>query len=312
MSASLKLEVEPQGTGMINIKWNGASAAVEQAREGRLVIMERDQQPETIALAPEQLRIGHLSYGSTAESLGLRLEVVDRSGAIAKESVSLISPKNAVALPAQPAVPIKEQATAPVAPISPSVKEKPESGQITRASAPQPRTATREFKPPSSQGRIVNDPGERAAIEAGSTLPAPPPPSAPSVNVIPSAIRLLDPIDRLPAPQAKQAAPARPVESPASTPLKPGGNLQAGKLMKKVTPAYPAMAAAARIQGTVRFAAVIGKDGAVRNLKVLSGPQLLIQAATEAVKQWVYQPTLLNGQPMEVQTQIEIVFNLNQ
>jgi len=313
VSAALKLEAEPQGTGMINIKWNAGSSAVSQAREGRLVIMERDQQPETIALAPEQLKIGHLSYGSTAESVGLRLEVVDRSGAIAKESVSLNTPR-AAAAPAgqsgQSAIPAKEQVPAANASNAVNGKAKSDSEQIAKTSAPQSnRTAAREFKPPSSPGKAILDTGERG-VETSAILPIPPA-NVPSVNVIPSAIRLLDPVDRIPAPQVKSATPARPVETLAPSALKPGGDLQAGKLIKKVTPAYPAMAANSRVEGTVRFAAVVGKDGAIRNLKALSGPQLLIQAATEAVKQWVYQPTLLNGQPVEVQTQIEVVFNLN-
>jgi protein TonB len=131
------------------------------------------------------------------------------------------------------------------------------------------------------------------------------------VNVIPSAIRLLDPVGPIPAPQVK-ATPAVPKsDASAERPIKPGGDLQAGKLVRKVTPSYPQMAAVARVEGVVRFAAVIGKDGTIRNLRVLNGPQLLVQAATDAVKQWVYQPTLLNGEPVEVQTQIQVAFNLN-
>jgi protein TonB len=58
----------------------------------------------------------------------------------------------------------------------------------------------------------------------------------------------------------------------------------------------------------VRFTALIAKDGTVQNLRLISGPPMLVQAATEAVKQWVYQPALLNGEPVEVTTQIEVNF----
>jgi len=313
---SLKLEAEPQGTGMINIKWNAASSAIAQAREARLVIMERDQQPETISLAPEQLKIGHLSYGSTAESVGLRLEVVDRSGAIAQESVSLVSPRAPAVAPSQPPVPTKGPAAE--ASNASSVKPKVEEPATKSSAAQTSRGATREFKlPPSSGGKTVSDPGERSGGEVSSTLPVPSA-GVPSVNAIPSAIRLLDPVGRIPAPQVKESPAARQPETPvASAPKTPvvnapkaGGDLQPGKLVKKVTPAYPAMAVTARVQGAVRFAAVIGKDGTVQNVRVLSGSQMLVPAATDAVKQWVYQPTLLNGQPVEVQTQIEVFFNL--
>jgi periplasmic protein TonB len=72
------------------------------------------------------------------------------------------------------------------------------------------------------------------------------------------------------------------------------------------------LAKQARIQGTVRFNAVIGRDGTIQNLTLASGHPLLVPAATEAVRQWVYQPTLLNGEPVEVVTQIDVNFTLSQ
>jgi protein TonB len=95
-------------------------------------------------------------------------------------------------------------------------------------------------------------------------------------------------------------------------PIRVGGNVQAANLIKKVTPQYPPLAKQARIQGTVRFNAVIGKDGAIQNLTLVSGHPLLVPAATEAVKQWVYKPTLLNGDPVDVITQIDVNFTLSQ
>jgi protein TonB len=75
---------------------------------------------------------------------------------------------------------------------------------------------------------------------------------------------------------------------------------------------YPPLAKQARISGTVKLAAVIAKDGTIQDLKVISGHPLLIPSALEAVKQWVYQPTLLNGEPVEVSTQIDVNFTLSQ
>jgi len=75
---------------------------------------------------------------------------------------------------------------------------------------------------------------------------------------------------------------------------------------------YPPLARQARIQGTVRFSAIIGKDGTIQNLQLVSGHPLLVQSATDAVKQWVYQPTQLNGEPVEVITQIDVNFTLTQ
>ena len=98
----------------------------------------------------------------------------------------------------------------------------------------------------------------------------------------------------------------------APTRIRVGGNVQQAKLIKQPKPVYPPLAKQARIQGTVRFTAIIGKDGTIQNLQLVSGHPLLVPSAQEAVKQWVYQPTLLNGEPVEVVTQIDVNFTLSQ
>ena len=90
-----------------------------------------------------------------------------------------------------------------------------------------------------------------------------------------------------------------------------GGIVQSAKLIRKPVPVYPSLARQARIQGTVKFTAIIGRDGAIQNLTLLTGHPLLVQAAQDAVKQWVYQPTLLNGEPVEVVTEIDVNFALS-
>lgn len=88
--------------------------------------------------------------------------------------------------------------------------------------------------------------------------------------------------------------------------------MQNAKLISKVEPVYPPMAKSARIQGTVELAALIGPDGHMQQLSVVSGHPLLRQAALDAVKEWVYEPTLLNGNPVAVSTKIDVVFSLSQ
>ncbi len=83
-----------------------------------------------------------------------------------------------------------------------------------------------------------------------------------------------------------------------------------GNLIRKTQPNYPPLARQARIQGTVLMEATISADGTIENLRVISGHPMLIAAAVEAVKQWRYRPYLLNGQPVEVQTTIQVNFNL--
>lgn len=113
------------------------------------------------------------------------------------------------------------------------------------------------------------------------------------------------------------AAPPPPPPKEAPKPATPkvirvGGNVQSAKLVNQPRPAYPPLARQARIQGVVRFNAVIGNDGSIQNLTLVSGHPLLVPAATEAVRQWRYQPTLLNGEPVQVVTQIDVNFTLSQ
>jgi len=105
---------------------------------------------------------------------------------------------------------------------------------------------------------------------------------------------------------------AAPNSAPAEMRLKIGGSVQQTKLVKQVRPVYPPEAKAAHIQGVVHMEAIIGADGTVKRLDLISGEPILAQAAMEAVRQWVYQTTLLNGNPVEVQTSIDVNFTLTQ
>lgn len=91
-----------------------------------------------------------------------------------------------------------------------------------------------------------------------------------------------------------------------------GGDVEAARLIYGPRPDYPQLARIARVQGTVRLEALIATDGTIKGLKVISGHPLLIRAALEAVEQWRYQPTLLNNQPVEVETDIDVNFTLGQ
>jgi periplasmic protein TonB len=109
------------------------------------------------------------------------------------------------------------------------------------------------------------------------------------------------------------AAPSRPVVKPAvQKPVAISSGVMAGNKISGVEPIYPAIAKMARIQGTVVLAATISKTGSIENLRLLSGPPMLVDCAIEAVKSWRYRPYRLNGEPVEVETTINIVFNLNQ
>ncbi|HKF47468.1 MAG TPA: energy transducer TonB [Terracidiphilus sp.] len=85
-----------------------------------------------------------------------------------------------------------------------------------------------------------------------------------------------------------------------------------GMLIQRIAPRYPPIAVSARMQGTIVLQAIISKSGTIENLRVLSGPPMFQQAALDAVSQWRYRPYLLDGNPVEVETTINVVFTLNQ
>ena len=106
--------------------------------------------------------------------------------------------------------------------------------------------------------------------------------------------------------------PALPPAPKLATPprIKQGGTVTAASIINQTRPVYPALAMQARIQGNVVLHAIIDKDGGVAQLEVISGHPLLVQAALDAVKRWRYRPTLLNEEPVEVDTTITVTFTM--
>jgi len=108
--------------------------------------------------------------------------------------------------------------------------------------------------------------------------------------------------------------PPMPSAPPASHPhvirIRVGGNVQQRKIIHSVPPTYPADAISQRISGNVVLHVIVAKDGLVQKIEVVSGPDKLRQSAVDAVKQWRYKPTLLNGELVEVDTTVQVNFTL--
>ena len=111
---------------------------------------------------------------------------------------------------------------------------------------------------------------------------------------------------------AEDSTAATPVTPPVRAPqrIREGGIIEAAKIIAQPQPTYPVLAVQASIQGNVVLHAIIGKDGRVSELEIISGDPRLVKAALDAVRQWRYQPTLLNGEPVEVDTTITVSFVL--
>jgi protein TonB len=104
--------------------------------------------------------------------------------------------------------------------------------------------------------------------------------------------------------------PPPPPPPKSNKPLRVGGNVIAANLLRQVQPVYPPIAKTAHISGTVVLHAIISKDGTIEQLEYISGPPLLMKNAMDAVRQWRYRPTMLNGEPVEVDTTVSVVFTL--
>lgn len=122
--------------------------------------------------------------------------------------------------------------------------------------------------------------------------------------------------DHFPFVGRKDTNVVREVTSPTlpdknTKPLRIGGSVQAARIVRRVQPEYPEMARREHLEGTVRLHAIIDKNGSISQLVVLHGYCSLAKSSIQAVSQWRYTPTMVLGQPVEVDTTIDVIFQLN-
>jgi protein TonB len=195
---------------------------------------------------------------------------------------------------------------APV-PFAPSTPPPPVAKQIPRA------TPVRQFNPEAlispvtvpDEVLITNDAPTPVPDTTAEGIPG----GMPALTVTNSLNNWISSAPVIAPPAKVEVAPPAP---PPSTPerIDIGGDVQAALILQQVQPVYPPLARKARIQGRVKLHAVIGTDGKIKNVSVLSGPPLLVEAAVHAVMQWIYRPTILDGKPVEVNTDILVRFTI--
>lgn len=172
-------------------------------------------------------------------------------------------------------------------------------------SAPGRFTETRIIAPPTIPDHILTGDSAPKAVEFGPGLVTGVPPQ----GACPQCVIGGAPYDGAFLPPPPAQPPTKPKPSDRRSVI---SEVQAAKLIYGPKPEYPPMAKAMHIQGQVRLEAVIGADGRVQNLRVLHGHPFLVKASLDAVVQWRYQATLLNGEPVEVQTEIVVNYILSQ
>lgn len=293
-SSPLNLRVEHSGPDLL-LTWNRDAAGVKNAAHAVLSITDGERH-ENYDMDPGQLFNGSIVYSPLTPDVSFRLEVTGQNHAtIAGESVRVLrtrpspmdDPKSASKTSA-PTTPAKSDTAAPAS--QASAEETPAPEKSAALAAP-----TRAFDK-SSLAKRLRPPTSTDLPDAPSIGGAGAPPQAgslPGANL--SGIA--------PPPPARQTAP-----SPSSS-KNSGGQISPAELMYKHNPEYPKIAQQMGVKGVVELMATIGTDGKVKGVRVLGGPQMLQKAAKDAVMQWVYKPTLLNGTPVENETHISINFS---
>jgi protein TonB len=184
-------------------------------------------------------------------------------------------------------------------PSDPSMKKPASEGPLNKPSAGiqtfMPSAKPAEVETPAAEAIVVKHDAPRTAPKTQEAEIAPPTlPSSPDNKALSGLVQVTPTL----------------VAKPVATTLKVSQGVSQGLLMKRVQPNYPQQALQMRMEGTVLLEANVTKDGRISNVKVLKGDNILAKAAVDAVKQWKYNPYFLNGEPVEIQTQISVTFKL--
>ena len=255
-------------------------------------------QHENVQMDVAQLASGRIVYSPSGTDISFKMEVTDKSQKnTTSETVRMLRPPSPLQ---EQSVAAKPGAVTPGSALGPAPASPAGTAADTPAAepAPKPVTPLKQFKAESLSQRLrpaapTDMPDAPTANAGGPTTAA-----IPGVNMNPVL-----PAAPPAAPAASAPAAAAPAEAKRS-----GGNIQQAVLVYRKEAEYPKIAKQTGAKGTVTLTANIGADGLVKKVKVVSGHPMLVNAAVDAVKQWRYRPTLLNGQPVETDTTILVNF----
>jgi protein TonB len=302
--SALALRVERTGTDIL-LTWNRDSDSIRNASHAVLYIFDGERH-ENYDMDLGQLRTGSIVYLPITADVSFRMDVTRKGKSTPiSESVRVLRTRPS---------PMGDDAQAQTASAKPAATTAAKNGQPPAATpdASADTAAADETKPGTSA--TPTKPFDASSLvqrlrpaSPGEVLDAPPiNPGAAAPGASGATISGLNLNGVAPAP----AAPAPP---PASAPEKKppavsGGQIKQAELISRKEPEYPKLARQMGVKGVVELTATIGIDGRVKGVKVEHGHPLLTKAATDAVLQWVYKPTLLNGQPVQNDTRITLNF----
>jgi protein TonB len=320
-TSPLTLRVEHTGTDLL-LTWNRDSAAIRNATRATLAITDGERH-ENYDMDLAQLRTGSIVYSPLGGDVSFQMEVIGKDKSrTATETLRLLQTRPSP-MPAEGQQSAKDNKNTNNTP-TPAAQSN--STPATADAKSPDATPAEESKPttPPVKAFDASSLGQRLRPARAADLgdvPSPAPGTmgaAPKVNgdgslpfaSMPSAPAAPPPAPaRTPAQPAAQPAPAQPPASAnAKSNTSSGGQIQAAQLISRKEPEYPLLARQMGAKGSVELIATIGTDGTVKAVKVVKGHPLLVKAAQDAVMQWRYRPTLLNGVPVQNDTKITLNF----
>jgi protein TonB len=306
-ASPLTLRIERTGTDIL-LTWNRDSEAIRNASHAVLSISDGERH-ENYDMDLGQLRNGSIVYSPLTADVSFRMEVTGKGRSrTTSESVrvlrtrpSPIPEENQAPAPAAAKTPGPAAGKAPAADNPAQAVDDPSAEQQPGASG----APTKPFDASLLSSRL------RPATATGVPVELPDAPAMSHVDVqAPSSIPGVNLNNVAPAPAAPPAAAQAPqaARAQAQRPAA-GGQIRQAELVSRREPEYPKLARQMGVKGAVEVVATIGTDGKVKNVQVVHGHPLLVKAAVDAVMQWQYRPTLLNGVPVQNETRITLNFN---
>jgi protein TonB len=315
-SSQLSLRVE-RTAGEILLTWNRDATAIRTATHAVLSISDGDQH-ENVEMDLPQLRNGSISYSPASSDVVFKMEVTGHGNEkTASESVRVLRTKPLPMAPAE----TPQQAGQTPAKGAPAVST-PQPNTPQSNSAPSPAAnpgntaaapATPDPEPPAPEVTQAKATKAFQAPLAQRLHPANPAdlPDAPSLGRVENSsvpnvagFNMNSVTAPVAPPKPGNPSPSAPAEKKATT----GGQITQAVLVSRKDPEYPKLARETGAKGIVELLATIGIDGRVKAVKVVHGPPMLIKAASDAVLQWKYKPTILNGVAVEATTQVFVNF----
>lgn len=325
-SSPLALRAERSGSELL-LTWNNDSSAIRNATRAVLSISDGEQH-ENVEMDLSQLRNGRIEYLPVTGDVVFRMEVSGKDNAkTVSESVRVLRTRpSPMPQDSDPSIQNGKSAPPNAAPASGSsnttatngTAANPPASNSAAASTPASGTPTPEATPANTPASTPSAPlkpfntaslSERLRPVRSDDIALPDAPAAgrgDGMTASDAALRLTA-VAPPPPPMARKAdVPAAPPSKPAAVPT--GGEVQQAQLIYRKPPEYPGLARSAGVKGAVELVATIGPNGRVKSVKVVKGHPLLQKAAVDAVMQWQYKPTMLNGHPVETETAITLNF----